>query len=126
VSDTDEVALQVPARPQFGRVIRVGGAALALRQGLSFNEIDELRLAVDEAVILLLDGVPAGASIAATFRFEPEQLELEMTTSVPGTFDPQAVARFNDLTAGLLSDATVDSQAGRVIIEKRSGASAAA
>jgi len=126
VSDTDEVSLQVPARPQFGRVIRVGGAALALRQGLSFNEIDELRLAVDEAVILLLEGVPADAYIAATFRFEPEQLELEMISSVPGTFDAQAVARFRDITAGLLSKSEIDAAAGRVVIEKRSGVSAAA
>lgn len=126
MSDTDEVALQVPARPEFGRVIRVGGAALALRQGLSFNEIDELRLAVDEAVILLLDGVPSDAHIAATFRFEPEQLELELISSKPGTFTNDAVARFNDLTAGLLSDVTVDPTSGRVVIEKRSGVSAAA
>ncbi|NDH75559.1 MAG: hypothetical protein EBY52_02160, partial [Actinobacteria bacterium] len=47
---TDEVLLRIPARPEYGRVVRVGGAALGMRQGLSFADIDELRLAVDEAV----------------------------------------------------------------------------
>ena len=73
---TDEVLLRIPAQPEYGRIVRVGGAALGIRQGLSFAEIDELRLAIDEAVILLLDGSDADddTELVTTFRFDDGRL----------------------------------------------------
>jgi len=118
--------MQLPARPEFGRVIRVGGAAVALRQGFSFQEIDELRLAIDETIILLLDGVAPQDNIVATFRFRPEHLELEVSTTNPGSYQGEAVARFSELTTPLLSRAEIDSDQGRIVIEKTSAVSATA
>ena len=43
-ASTDEVLLRLPARAEYGRIVRVGAAALGIRQGLSFSEIDDLRL----------------------------------------------------------------------------------
>ena len=51
----DEIVLRVPASVGHARVVRVGAAAVALRQGMSFTEIDELRSAVDQATELLLE-----------------------------------------------------------------------
>src|ERR1700757_1797194 len=48
VSDADEVRLVVPARPEFLRLARVTAAGLAGRLGFSYDEIEDLRLAIDE------------------------------------------------------------------------------
>ena len=58
--------------------MRVGAAAVALRQGMSFTEIDDLRAAMDETVELLLEQPPSdGAAIECVFRTRPGYLEVE-------------------------------------------------
>ncbi len=44
----DEVKLVVPAQPEFLRLARVTAAGLAGRIGFSFDEVEDLRLAIDE------------------------------------------------------------------------------
>jgi hypothetical protein len=111
VSDPiEEVLLRVPARPEFGRIVRVGGAALGLRQGLSFTEIDELRLAIDEAVILLLDQASDDGEIEAAFRFLGDHLELEMHTEATEQLSDAAVDRFDEICGPLIDDYDIDPQ----------------
>ena len=106
----EEVHLRVPARPEFGRIVRVGGAALGLRQGLSFTEIDELRLAIDEAVILLLDTTTGDGEIEAAFRFEGERLVLEIFRAIEDgdALSDGAVDRFDEICSPLIDDYDVD------------------
>jgi serine/threonine-protein kinase RsbW len=49
-----EVTVKVPARPDFVHVLRSVVATVAARADLTFDEIDDLRLAVDEACAQLL------------------------------------------------------------------------
>lgn len=48
MSTKDEVRLTVPAKPEFLRLARVTAAGLASRLGFSFDEVEDLRLAIDE------------------------------------------------------------------------------
>lgn len=80
----DEVRLVVPAGPEFVRLARVTATGLASRMGFSYDEIEDLRLAVDElchAVIgpsgrvgivslryVIADG---GLSVEGTGHFDP-------------------------------------------------------
>jgi serine/threonine-protein kinase RsbW len=52
----DDVELRVPADPAYLAVIRTATAGLATRLDLTLDEIDDLRIAVDEACSLLLAG----------------------------------------------------------------------
>ncbi|MEM8706500.1 MAG: hypothetical protein AAGE98_08585 [Actinomycetota bacterium] len=117
---TDEVLLRIPARPEYGRLVRVGGAALGIRQGLSFAEIDELRLAIDEAVILLLDGSDADGDgeLVATFRFDDGRLEVEMLAALDTELRDGAVDRFDEVCSPLIDDYDVDPHRGWLRLRK--------
>ena len=51
---TDVVELRVPADPAYLAVIRTASAGLAARLDLTLDEIEDLRIAVDEACALLI------------------------------------------------------------------------
>jgi serine/threonine-protein kinase RsbW len=51
---TDTVDLRVPADPAYLAVVRTATAGLASRLDLTLDEIEDLRIAVDEACALLL------------------------------------------------------------------------
>jgi serine/threonine-protein kinase RsbW len=59
-----EVTVTAPARPEFVHVLRSVVATVAARADLTYDEIDDLRLAVDEACAQLL-ALPAGATTLA-------------------------------------------------------------
>jgi serine/threonine-protein kinase RsbW len=48
VAKQDEVRLAVPAMPEFVRLARVTAAGLASRLGFTFDQVEDLRLAIDE------------------------------------------------------------------------------
>ena len=104
----EEIVLRVPARAPYGRVVRVGAAALALRQGMSFAEIDDVRLAIDESMILLLDGANGDGVIDCVFRMEGSRFEFEASRSGAHEIGADAIDRFEKLAATLLDDFDVD------------------
>lgn len=66
--DTDEVELRVPADPAYLAVVRTATAGLATRLNLTLDEIEDLRIAVDEACSLLLAGrAHPGRTLNASF-----------------------------------------------------------
>jgi serine/threonine-protein kinase RsbW len=46
--DEEEVRLAVPATPEFLRLARITAAGLASRLGFTLDEVEDLRLAIDE------------------------------------------------------------------------------
>src|SRR3954471_4095898 len=51
-----DVRLVVPASPEYLRLVRLTAAGLASRLGFSFDEVEDLRIAVDELCFHLLGG----------------------------------------------------------------------
>ncbi len=121
-ANTDEVLLRVPARSEYGRIVRVGAAALGLWQGMSFAEIDDLRLAIDEAIILLLDGIEGGEDteheIHVVFRIDEGALELHAERSSEEALGDAAVHRFDAITSGLIDDYDLDLDRGWLRLRK--------
>jgi serine/threonine-protein kinase RsbW len=73
----DIVELRVPADAAYLAVVRTTTAGLAARLDLTLDEIEDLRIAVDEACGLLLgcrEGT--GDHLSATFRIHPDSLEV--------------------------------------------------
>ena len=116
----DEIVLNVPASAAYTRIVRVGAAALALRQGMSFTEIDELRGAIDKALALLLDP-PAkdGTAISCRFRTGPTVLELEARRTDGAALARSAAAALSEAVSqsGVVADVEFDRV--RLLLRKR-------
>ena len=107
----DEIRLAMPAQPEYGRLARVTVAGLALRLGFSHTEVEDLRLAVDEGLILLLDGSGHDGEIEAVYRLLDDAIEVELTADL-GRRVPRpseaAIDRFQTMVAGLVDGAVAD------------------
>jgi serine/threonine-protein kinase RsbW len=82
----DTVELTVPADPAYVSVLRTVTASLAARRDFTIEEIDDLRIAVDEASSLLLPHVAPDSQLAATFTATDDSLTARVTVSAPGNF----------------------------------------
>lgn len=64
---TDRITLTVPARGDYARTVRMAAAELATRMGMSYDEVDDVRMAVEEAFVYAQDC--AGEDTDVTFVF---------------------------------------------------------
>jgi serine/threonine-protein kinase RsbW len=81
----DVVVLVVPADGSYLAVLRTATAGLAARLQFTLDEIEDLRIAVDEACAILLSLVPPYAEV--TSQFEVTAAALSIDVSVPVTGD---------------------------------------
>jgi hypothetical protein len=79
--DNDEqsrtVHLAIPAAPEFLRLARLAVADLASRAGFSFDEIEDLRIGVDELCHLLMTPGADGHHLDLTFTLEADAVCVE-------------------------------------------------
>jgi len=83
------VELTVPALASFLPVVRAATAGLAARLSLTFDEIEDLRIAVDEAcamVLALLGPRPAdAATLSCRYQVLADALAVRVSVPVDGT-----------------------------------------
>jgi serine/threonine-protein kinase RsbW len=76
----DTVDLRVPADPAYLAVIRTATAGLAARMNLTLDEIEDMRIAVDEACVLLLSDHPEpGEYLHAAFTITASALDVQVS-----------------------------------------------
>lgn len=117
VTSGDRVRLVLPAEPGYGRIARIAASSLALRLGLSFAEIEDLRLAVDETVILLLRP-ELGGEITIEFAIGADSLTIDATgapSDGPLVFEPEALARFEALVGDTVDEHSIDGSHVRLV-----------
>ncbi len=72
-----EVRLAVPAQPEYLRMTRILAAGVASRVGFTLDEVDDLRIAIDELCFSLVG--PGGRDGIVTVRYQvlPDGLVVE-------------------------------------------------
>ncbi|MCZ7418893.1 MULTISPECIES: anti-sigma regulatory factor [Micromonospora] len=84
-TDDDIVHLTVPADGGYLSVLRTATAGLAARLQFALDEIEDLRIAVDEACAMLLAIAAADAELDCRFSVTEDALTVEVTVpTVPG------------------------------------------
>ncbi len=85
LAGADSVEVRVPADVAYIATLRLTAASLAARCDLTIDDIEDLRLAVDEACALLLPHAAPGTRLEATFVVRPGELSVTASvTSVDG------------------------------------------
>lgn len=96
---SDEVRLAVPATPEFVRLARVTAAGLASRLGFTFDDVDDLRLAIDELCFALIGSRGRTGTVELRYKVNGDVLEVIGA----GTFDDGgAEPKLNDFSAQIL------------------------
>ena len=93
----------MPASPPLLRVARLTAAGLASRLGFSFDEIEDVKIAVDELCFVLVGTSGREGTFSLTYRLEEDSLVIEGESDVEG----ESEAGPSDLSVMIL-DAVVD------------------
>jgi serine/threonine-protein kinase RsbW len=75
----DAVEIRLPADSAFLSVLRTATAGLAARLDFTLDEIEDLRIAVDEACAMLLPGAVEAAQLRCRFELLPDTLSVTVT-----------------------------------------------
>ena len=74
--ERDEVRLVVPATPEFLRLARVTASGLASRLGFTYDEVEDLRLAIDELCFVLIGSRGRDGTVHLRYAVRPDSLEV--------------------------------------------------
>ncbi|WP_129667516.1 anti-sigma factor [Phytoactinopolyspora endophytica] len=74
----DLIELSVPASSAYLAVLRTTSAGLGARLGLTLDDIEDLRIAVDEACAMLLPIAEPGANLQCRFELQSDALEVHV------------------------------------------------
>lgn len=100
----DEVRLVVPARPEFLRLARVTAAGLAGRLGFSYDEIEDLRLAIDELCFGLTGPTGRHGTVELVYYIEPSRLQVEGQGRFLEDIAPVGLTDLSQVILGALVD----------------------
>jgi serine/threonine-protein kinase RsbW len=77
----DQVTVRMPADGAYLSVLRTATAGLAARLDFTLDDIEDLRIAVDEACAMLLGQAIPGSSLECVFTLDPDMMTISV--SVP-------------------------------------------
>ena len=92
----DQFDVIVPLRTRYASTVRMIAASLGAEAGFTVDEIDDLRLALDEVFSLLAEG-HAGERVRTTFRLDGRQIIASLTLET-GSIDVEP----DELAANIL------------------------
>lgn len=110
------IDLVIPSEPEFARLARLTAARLARRHGFTYREVEDLRLAVDEAMVALLAPEAPTATLEIRFTVHPSALAIDFT-GVAAASEEQA-DRFDTMVADLVDERSLDRTGHRIRLVK--------
>jgi len=113
---TNAVTVSFPAQTQYVSLARTMAAAMAVRADLPIDQLEDLRLAVDEAVAqIVLDAVP-GSDLRCIFVEAHGSLRIQVRgTTSSGALPATNTFSWTVLTA-LVDEVTASIEAGEVCL----------
>ncbi len=114
--DGDTVEVHTPADVVYVSTLRLTAASLAARCDLTIDDIEDLRLAVDEACALLLPHAASGSTLDARFTLHQGRLEVETSVRTGESAEPDRTGFAWTVLGALASSVDVRKQDGQLII----------
>lgn len=119
---TEKVRLAMPAMPEYVRLARLTAAGLATRLGFSYDDVEDLRIAVDELCYLLVGSDGRPGSITLTYGVADDELVVEGEGAAGGK--PEFAELSEQILAALVDEYEVVRSDGRVtfrMVRRRRG-----
>ena len=110
----DSVELRVPADPAYLAVVRTAAAGLAARLDLTLDEIEDLRIAVDELTFALMGEKSGDAVLTLHYTAMPGAVEIEGSCA---TNDTAFVV--SDLSRTIIGGVTSEYEVGEADGQRR-------
>lgn len=112
----DVVSLRLPADGAYLSVLRTAAAGLASRLDFTLDDIEDLRIAVDEACAMLLPRAAADALLECSFELKPNVLDIAVSLpTIDGALPSKDTFAWTVLTA-LAGEVDASADGGRVTI----------
>lgn len=108
--ERDRVELSLPARPELLFLVRMTAAAVASRADFGYDQIEDLRLAIDELALTICGDEPQAGRLQLLFKWSDDAIEVVgVYEADSGESRPELVLAqpANELSARIL-DALVD------------------
>jgi serine/threonine-protein kinase RsbW len=119
-----EVRLSIPADGAYIAVPRSVVGNLAARNNFTVEEIDDLRIAVDEACALLLPQASDGV-LDCVFEIDPPLIRVTASATVPNGWKPDTSSFGWTVLTALVESVAAETVDGRLTITVTSSATAA-
>jgi serine/threonine-protein kinase RsbW len=75
---SDRITLTVPARSEFAKTVRMTAAALAGRTNMSYDDVEDVRMAAEEAFVYAVDTLPDDGEVRFEFTVEGDSIALDV------------------------------------------------
>lgn len=124
--DGDAVEVRIPADVVYVSTLRLTAASLAARCDLTIDDIEDLRLAVDEACALLLPHASASSTLDARFELAAGRLTVETSVRTGDVAEPDRSGFAWTVLGALASSVDVRKDAERLAITVTKAREAAA
>ena len=120
--DRDEIRLSLPALFPYGRVARLAVTGLASRNGYSYDDVEDLRIAIGEVFGVLVPSEAREDRLELTCVLLPDALDITAARSPAGSV-PRVTELSRQILDAVVDEAVIDEDAGRIRVVKvlRSG-----
>lgn len=107
-----DVELRLPADGAYASVLRTLTAGLAARLDFTMDDIEDLRIAVSEAVAMVLEQSDEQAELDCRFRLDPGTLTVVISTTSAEPAAPDYESFGWQVLATLSEEASIDTAPG--------------
>lgn len=90
---SDRVTLTVPSRSEFARTVRMTASELATRMGMSYDDVEDVRLAAEEAFVYAADTTPDEDHVTIDFFVGDDELQLVVSLGAEAHFSDEEAER---------------------------------
>lgn len=75
----ETVTLIVPARSEFAKTVRMTAATLVSRTDMNYDDVEDVRMAADEAFVYAVETLEPGADVRFEFAISDDQLTIDVS-----------------------------------------------
>ncbi|MGN0065189.1 MAG: anti-sigma factor [Nocardioides sp.] len=107
------VEVRLPAEGAYAAVLRTTAAGLAARIDFTMDDIEDLRMAIGEAIALLLPAADPGSDLVCTFTLTDGYVSVHASVEAGDEPEVDSSSFAWQVLDTLASDATAGSRSGR-------------